>query len=29
MWYSFFGKTIVYIKNRTADVILSACKSMG
>ncbi len=26
MWYSFFGKTIVYIKNRTADVILSACK---
>lgn len=26
MWYSFFGKTIVYIKNKTADVILSACK---
>jgi len=26
MWYTFFGKTIVYIKNRTADVILSACK---
>ncbi|MGI5848916.1 MAG: aminotransferase class I/II-fold pyridoxal phosphate-dependent enzyme [Christensenellales bacterium] len=26
LWYSFFGKTIVYIKNRTADVILSACK---
>ena len=26
MWYSFFGKTVVYIKNRTADVILSACK---
>ncbi len=26
MWYSFFGKTIVYIKNKTAEVILSACK---
>ncbi|MGI5918128.1 MAG: aminotransferase class I/II-fold pyridoxal phosphate-dependent enzyme [Christensenellales bacterium] len=26
LWYTFFGKTIVYIKNRTADVILSACK---
>lgn len=26
MWYAFFGKTIVFIKNRTADVILSACK---
>lgn len=26
MWYQFFGKTIVYIKNRTADVILSACR---
>ena len=26
MWYSFFGKTIVYLKNRTADVILAACK---
>ena len=26
MWYAFFGKTIVYIKNRTADVILDACK---
>ena len=26
MWYSFFGKTIVYISSRTADVILSACK---
>ncbi len=27
MWYTFFGKTIVYIKNRTADVILEACKT--
>ena len=27
MWYTFFGKTIVYIKNRTADVILDACKT--
>lgn len=27
MWYTFFGKTIVYIKNRTADVILAACKA--
>ena len=27
MWYSFFGKTIVYIKNKTAEVILSACKT--
>jgi long-subunit acyl-CoA synthetase (AMP-forming) len=26
MWYSFFGKTIVYIKSKTAEVILSACK---
>ena len=26
MWYSFFGKTIVYIKNKTAEVIMSACK---
>ncbi len=26
MWFTFFGKTIVYIKNRTAEVILSACK---
>ena len=26
MWYSFFGKTIVYIKNKTAEVILSACR---
>ncbi|MGE5494557.1 MAG: aminotransferase class I/II-fold pyridoxal phosphate-dependent enzyme [Burkholderiales bacterium] len=26
LWYSFFGKTIVYIKNKTAEVILSACK---
>ena len=26
MWYAFFGKTIVFIKNKTADVILSACK---
>lgn len=26
MWYSFFGKTMVYIENRTADVILSACR---
>ncbi len=29
MWYSFFGKTIVYIKNKTADVILSACRDHG
>lgn len=29
MWYSFFGKTIVYIKNKTADVILSVCKEHG
>ena len=27
MWYSFFGKTIVYIAKRTPDVILSACKT--
>ncbi len=26
MWYTFFGKTIVYIRQRTADVIMSACK---
>lgn len=26
MWYTFFGKTIVYIKSRTGDVIMSACK---
>ena len=26
MWYTFFGKTIVYIRNRTAEIILSACK---
>ena len=29
LWYSFFGKTIVYIKNRTAEVILSACRDHG
>jgi 8-amino-7-oxononanoate synthase/acyl carrier protein len=27
MWYTFFGKTIVYIKQRTGDVILAACKA--
>ncbi len=27
LWYSFFGKTIVYIAKRTPDVILSACKT--
>ncbi len=26
MWYAFFGKTIVYIAKKTADVILSACR---
>ena len=26
LWYTFFGKTIVYIKKRTAEVILPACK---
>lgn len=26
MWYTFFGKTMVFIRNRTAEVILSACK---
>ncbi len=26
MWYTFFGKTLVFIKNRNAEVILSACK---
>lgn len=26
MWYTFFGKTIVYIKSRTGDVIMAACK---
>lgn len=26
MWFSFFGKTMVYIKNKTAEVILSACR---
>ncbi len=26
MWYTFFGKTIVYIQERTPDIILSACK---
>ncbi len=26
MWYTFFGKTIVYIRSKTADVIMSACK---
>ncbi len=26
MWYTFFGKTIVFIRSRTADVIMSACK---
>ncbi len=27
LWYSFFGKTIVYIAKRTSDVILSACRA--
>lgn len=26
LWYTFFGKTIVFLRSRTADVILSACK---
>jgi Long-chain acyl-CoA synthetases (AMP-forming) len=26
LWYAFFGKTIVYIAKKTAEVILSACK---
>lgn len=26
LWYSFFGKTIVYISKKTSEIILSACK---
>jgi len=26
MWYTFFGKTIVYIKDRSPDTILNACR---
>jgi len=26
LWYSFFGKTLVYLKNRTPNAILEACK---
>ena len=27
LWFTFFGKTIVYISKRTSDVILAACKA--
>jgi len=26
LWYSFFGKTLVYLKNRTPNAIFEACK---
>ncbi len=28
MWYSFFGKTIVYIPDRTPDTILNTCRTL-
>ena len=29
LWYSAFGKTIVYLKDRTPEVVLSTCKELN